>query len=258
MKKNLRIITGTLVIGVALITSSAYAQITITESQGNPLTSWLLAPQVTTASTPSAATFGTAENNYGSGTAQLGQTFEATTSGVLDDIQMDVSGPDSVYNIYLYDLGAASGYSALSGGSLPSSLQGFLPTSGENVLPSGTTFEYYGSASQGLMSLAFTYGSSADDVSLNAGDLYYLRITPQSTGAELSWYRTAADTYLNGCAYRGGSPGSTTAALSNGGYARDFSLAVEVTPVPEPSTMALMALAGGAALLGWRQKRRSV
>jgi hypothetical protein len=244
MKKTIRTIAIALATATALMTASAQnAFITGT----GLTTTWSGTP---TLNTGLPTVFTISENAYTGASPSvipmLGQTFTATTSGTLADIQIYAGGAPGDNYIYLWDLGAASSYAAVSGGSTPASLLNLpnYPTfSYVNLFSPGSYFTF-GGGGQSVRILTFT-----DTVSITAGDLYYFGIAPSLLSAVMSWQRVSTDPYAGGAAYREG-------GVLNGTAVRDFGMAVDVTPVPEPSTLALMSLVGGAALMGWRRNRR--
>jgi hypothetical protein len=240
MKKHIKSVTVALAACATLAAVSASADVFITESQGLG-SLWLTNASQAINAMP-VSSYASAEAGWPVSGAGFGETFTATSSGTLSNIQMYVSGGDSVYLAFLYDLGPASGFTGVSAsfpGGLDASLVTLTPSG--NLITAGTQLEYFGSASLGVMKLAF----SGDSIAINAGDLYYWRLNLVS-GTVMTWERSGSDVYGGGSAYKANS----TTAFNNAG--RDFSLDVFV--VPEPSTVALMSLVGGVALLGWRRR----
>jgi hypothetical protein len=242
MKTNIKALAIALAATAALMTATAQ-NVTIT---GTGLTTtWSGTP---TFSTGLPTVFTISENAYTASPSylpMLGQTFTATVSGIVDNIQIYAGGAAGDNYVFLWDLGAASSYAAVSGGTMPASLQslsGYPTFSYPNLFGDGSYFHFYGGG-QSVRALTF---SSAP--SLTAGNLYYFGIAPNVTSAVMSWQRVSTDPYAGGCAYK-------EYGLLNGTGVRDFGMAV--TMVPEPSTMALVSLIGGAALLGLRRNRRS-
>jgi hypothetical protein len=242
MKNIMKSVTVALAVCATSLAVSASAQVVISESQGLG-SLWVTNATQAISATP-VSSYASAENGWPAG-AGFGETFVAKSSGTLSNIQMYVSGGDSVYLAYLYDLGPASGFTGYSAGFAPglaTTLTNLVPSG--NLITAGTTFEYFGGASLGVMMLKF----SGDAITVNAGDLYYWRLNLQS-GTVMTWERSGSDVYSDGSAYKANS----TTSFNAGG--RDFSLDVFVNPVPEPSTVALLSLAGGVALMGWRRRR---
>jgi hypothetical protein len=245
MKSNIKAIAITLATTAALMTASAQNVFIA----GTGTTNWQGTPAVVTGANP-ASTFTIAENAYTASPSylpMLGQTFTATASGNVTDIQLYAGGAPGDNYVFLWDLGLASSYAAVSGASAPASLQslsGYASFSYPNLFGDGSYFHFNGGG-QSVRILTFT-----TQASVTAGHLYYFGIAPFVTSAVMSWQRTSADPYAGGMAYK-------EYGWLNGSGPRDFGMAVDITPVPEPSSLALMSLVGGAALLGWRRYRRS-
>jgi len=249
MKKTLKLIAIVLTASTALMVASAQ---TLTITGTGLTTTWSGAPTLTTGGLPPVFTI--AENGYTGASPSvipmLGQTWTATISGTLADIQIYAGGAPGDNFVFLWDLGAASSYTAVSGGSTPASLLNLpnYPTfSYVNLFAAGSTFHFNGG---GQSVRVLTFDSANSNIAITAGDLYYFGIAPNVTTAVMSWQRVSTDPYAGGAAYKEG-------GVLNGTAVRDFGMAIDITPVPEPTTMAL-SLLGGVALLGWRQKRRSV
>jgi hypothetical protein len=245
MKTNIKVIAIALATATALMTASAQNVFIA----GTGTTNWQGTPAVQTgASATLASVFTISENAYTASPSylpMLGQTFTATVSGTIQNIQLYAGGAAGDNYVFLWDLGAASSYAAVSGASMPASLQslsGYSSFSYPNLFGDGSYFHFNGGG-QSVRLLTF---SSAPSVT--AGNLYYFGIAPNVTSAVMSWQRTSSEPYTGGCAYK-------EYGWLNGSGPRDFAMAV--TMVPEPSTMALMSLVGGAALLGLRRNRRS-
>src|ERR1035437_794586 len=221
------------------------AQISQTSGLG---TTWLGTPTIVTAT---AATFTSSEGNFGStsgagGFGALAQTFELGSSGTLQNIQLVLAGGVQSFYVEIYDLGAypGSGYPATSSSYTPGSLT--------SLLPAGATFTYTAGAS-GAQNVAQLTFSGADAISLNAGELYAIQIDPTAAQAAY-WVRDGVQT-VTGQAYRMNQFTSGNMGALNGAI-RDFGLAVTVTPVPEPTSMALLGL--GALVGTFVIRRRKV
>jgi hypothetical protein len=237
MKTHLK--TFAILSALALATS---VQAGVSETDGLG-TSWLGTPIFVTAASPT--TFTTSEGNFGTGGVTghgaLAQTFELSTGGTLNNIQLYLAGSSQTVNVYLYDLGAypVSGY--------PSTVATYTGSAVADLLAAGDTFTYNGGAS-GVQNVAQLTFSGADaSLTLNAGELYALEIDP-TAAQTMYWVRDGVQT-VTGQAYRAssGTLGNPPTMGALNGAIRDFGLAVTVTPVPEPSSMALLGL---GALVG--------
>ncbi len=231
------------VAGVLILCQQAQAQVSESDGLG---TSWLGTP---TFQTGAPTVFTTSEGNFGStggagGFGALAQSFELSSGGMLNNIQMVLAGGVQTYDIEIYDLGAypASGYPATSASYTPGSLT--------DLLPVGAQFTYNGGAS-GAQNVAELTFSGADAITLNAGELYAFQIDPTTSTASY-WARDGVQT-VNGQAYRMNQFSSGDMGAINGAI-RDFGFAITVTSVPEPATMSLFG--AGIALIGVLIRRR--
>ena len=116
------------------------------------------------------------------------------------------------------------------------------------MFAAGTSFTWGGSGTVGgVRQISFDTGNS--NIQLTSGHLYYFGIAPNDTANTVTWQRISSDPYAGGMAYR-----ENSWLLGSG--VRDFALAIDVAPVPEPSTLALLTVAGGMVVLARRQKRQ--
>jgi hypothetical protein len=259
------------------IVTTANAAITInhTDSTSATFSSWGLAPNAgdtTGANSVNIASFNSNETNYGpqnsanpvpAGTlGSLGQSITASAGGTLTDIQILVTGNVNgvTFNLLLLDAGPAGSNGA---GLADTSTNGY----GNNALgiaqnPSATLVTTSGnllsSASQGLAGPGYTLSGAtaavwdfhltgADAITLNAGDEYVVEINSPSSNS-LGWLRMADNTkdYVSGQAFRSRAP-------LNGNPARDMSLSLVVSNVPEPTSLVLLGI--GAVGLTFRRRR---
>jgi hypothetical protein len=234
MKSPIKALT---ILSAVALAASARAGVTEADGLGS---SWIGSPTFMTVTSPTLGT--SAEGNYGSGGSGsrggLAQSFVNTTAGTLNNIQLSVGGTAGAgFNIFLYDLGSASGYT-------PATSATFSPGSLTDLLSAGAGFSYAGGGggAQSVLQLSF---SGADAVSLSANEVYGFTIEP-TTAAAMTWYRGGATAFTGGQAYRLGQFSAGNYGAINGGI-REFDFALTVTPVPEPATMALV---GFSALVG--------
>ncbi len=182
-------------------------------------------------------TFAQPENNFGGPPPIAGQSFLATKSGRVANIQLLLSGPDTgiTYNVHLYDVGA--GAPAPTGGT---SYTNALP----DLLPADSWVRFPGSAGAVFL---LGLNSNGIPVDIISGHTYIFELeglardangvlTGNPTGNnQLTWNRNAGanDYQPNGQAFR------FRSAL-NGNPARAFAMAAHL--VPEPATFVLFGL----------------
>jgi glucuronoarabinoxylan endo-1,4-beta-xylanase len=188
----------------------ANAGVTVQQNIGPGANSWPGTPLISTTSQP--AMQSTVAEGLSAPTTSYGQTFTlaAGNNYTLQTVYVYVGGgvgtsDAAPVTINLYDLGAVAAPN-------PS------PYSANNNLlggGNGVTITYVTQAA-GLLRLDFT---GNDQVTLGAGHMYAFEISGVSGSNPMQWYRTTADTYDGGAAYRG-------RTWINGNNAREFSLAV--------------------------------
>jgi len=183
------------------------------------------------------------ENNYGGASLfSLGQSWTATTTGKLTNIQITITGTAPVsFNANLYDGGTSGfttgGSSYTPGGNVSNNL--FADTSTQTW----TGFTVMG-ANAAVLNLAL---SGADQVNVVAGRQYIFEIASQTNPNGMIWFRNGVDAI----AYPGGQAYRQRAGL-NGNSNRD--MAIALTVVPEPSCLALAGLGALALSLVRRRK----
>lgn len=212
------------VLFVGVLVASAQGSMLVT--QGQPTTAW-----------PAGVTFDTVNGHltYTAGYAaasnqRLSQTFVAPASGplILDKISIgyDAMFGDNGYQLFLYEVSDATAASYTVGTNLFSTL----------------TFDTPGASGDYIMTFDF---EGADEVTLTAGQGYAFEILGPQTYQRLQWRQPGANP---GDLYVSGSPYINRSQIFSG--ARDFTMGVHL--VPEPTTMALLAL-GGLAFIRRRR-----
>src|SRR5215472_9129357 len=188
----------------------AQSSVFITQNLG---ANWLGNPTVEVANQPSVNLNSTESNWGGSPPYSLGQSFTATVSGTLTNIQLYVTGKNTTNILYLYDLGPAIQYLQSQPGAI---IPGSNGVSG-NLFSTNLAIAVPTTANASVMQLAF---SGADAVQLVGGHEYYFAMV-SLTASAMWWDRDGGgtDIYPGGTAYRQNS-------LINGSPTTDFSLAV--------------------------------
>lgn len=207
------------------------------------ITSW---PIPYTVSTPGAnpSVYNSAENNYGgSSLFSLAESWTATTSGALTDVQMMISGTAPVtFNVALYDAGTTGWANIGSGTYVPGG------NVSNNLFADTTPQTWNGYTAAGATAAVLHFAlSGADQASIVAGRQYIFEISSTTNPNGMVWLRNPGNPtdYASGQAFRQRSP-------LNGNALRDMSLATTV--VPEPGSLALGAAAGTAGLALRRRK----
>jgi hypothetical protein len=250
---------------LAAIGLSLPAQAQIVESQTSTVSSWAGTPAFETGSAPTTGSGGTTADNdswggNANGTAGFGalaEAFEVTSTGTLTSAQLVTSGGTATFNVELYNLGPASGfpgYQAAPGN--PATISQINSVGGvnsPNLLAAGDQATYTASAGNELVTL--TFGGADASVQLLSGNIYVLSLDPTANadgtwwlrgGVPVAGFNTGEGLNADGVNGLGVFEGKTSV--------RDLDLAVNVTSVPEPSTIALGVIGASSFLFRRRSK----
>jgi len=211
-----------------LVAAAAHAGVTVVQNVAPGATAWPGTPLFASASNPSTQLV--VGESFGSG-ANFTETFTVTGTSAytLQSIALYAGGgtgssASAPITINLFDLGTQTAPN-------PNSY-----TAGFNLLGNGAGLSIdYTVQANGVIQLNFT---GDDQVYLAAGHMYAFEIAGTSGTNPMLWYRSGADTYSGGAAYR-------NRAWINGNSARDFGIAVYgvVNTNPPPPTSATISAA---------------
>ena len=211
-----------------LVAAAAHAGVTVVQNVAPGATAWPGTPLFASASNPSTQLV--VGESFGSG-ATFTETFTvaSTSAYTLQSIALYAGGgtgssASAPITINLFDLGTQTAPN-------PNSY-----TAGFNLLGNGAGLPIdYTVQANGVIQLNF---SGDDQVYLAAGHMYAFEIAGASGTNPMLWYRSGADTYSGGAAYR-------NRAWINGTSARDFGIAVYgvVNTNPPPPTSATISSA---------------
>jgi len=215
MRLTLNTVFGLMV----LVAAPVFAGITVTQNIGPGATSWPDTSLIQTVIDPSSQSI-------------VGESFSAATS-IAETFTVPPLNNYSLRTVYLY-VGGGTGTTGTTtvtlnlydlGGRTAPNPPAYSP--GLNLLGGGNGLAItYATQPNGLLRLDF---DATDEALLIAGHLYALELAGVSGTTPLSWFRTIADTYSGGAAYR-------NRAWINGTSARDFGMAVygvvDTAPVP--------------------------
>ena len=193
------------------VTVSTNGNVTVAVSLG---TNWVGSPTIMTANYP-AINLDSGENSWGnSAPYSLGQSFTATVSGTLTNIQMYFTGVNATNILYLYDMGPAIQYLP---GAQPSPIVPGSNGVSANLFSTNLSVFITNFSGPSVIELSF---AGADAVKLVGGHMYLFDVSPTASTQQY-WYRDGGgtDLYPGGAAYRQNS-------LINGSETTDFSLAV--------------------------------
>lgn len=210
-------------VACGLLGSRLGAGVIVTQGTGPGATSFPGTPILQTVTNP--ASQATVGESFGSG-ANFTQTFTIPAGGpnyTMQTVYLYAGGgtgttATATITVNVYDLGTVTAPN-------PSS---YAP--GTNLLGGGAGLPItYVTQANGLLKLDFT---GADQLQLVAGREYAFEIAGTTSANSMFWYRTGANTYAGGAAYRNRSH-------INGTNARDFALALygPINTDPLPPTL---------------------
>ena len=267
MSKCGKVFAGLLVAagGVALLGSVARATVIINQTDttsfngsanpdGFPST-WPVTPNAgdTTGGAPNSYT--TTENNFGSGPptgGALGQSIDATTTGLLTDIEVIVTGNISgtTLNLNLFSAGTATAGLAGSGSATYTPGSGGVST---NLLASDsqtlTMPAYNTNGAVGAM-IDFNLQGLDGGIPITAGDEYIVELADPSNANNLILLRNGTF----GTPYTGGEAFRSRGSL-NGNSARSFAVGLAVA-VPEPASIGMLCV-GALGLMARRRAKKA-
>jgi len=195
------------------------------------ITTWPVA--YTDASVANPSTYNVGENNYGGAPLySLAQSWTATVSGPLTDIQIAISGTAPVnFNLNLYD-GGTSGWADIVEGTYNPGVN-----VSNNLFSSSLAVAWTGYNNSGDTAAVLDFAfSSADGVAVTSGHQYIFEIASEDNPNGMFWYRRGpGSNYTGGQQFCQRSPIPSTSPL-------DFALAAKV--VPEPASILLLGLGG--------------
>jgi hypothetical protein len=256
---------------LAILTALALAtsvQAQLVSSQTSTA-SWIGSPQFMTGAAPTTGSGGTTDDNDSWANSSLGgvnavgalaESFYFTPAqltaaggGYLQNIQLVLTGATFTFNIELYDLGTLASVTTAMGSYPTTTAQ---MNFGGNLLQTGDQFTYTAAPSSVVVTLT---PSGADaNIQLVANEVYAISVDPTgAAGAATNtwWVRggVPSASYMQGM---GWNTDSTSYAFAyqdfegkSGGTSgiRDMDSAVTLgaTPVPEPTSLALL---GGALM----------
>jgi hypothetical protein len=234
------------------LASAARATITYdrTGFTAGPATQWTVAPNCADTTAGIFSNFQVGENDFGQNSGiffpaggSLAQSFLATTSGALSDVQIiatgDLSAADLTFNAVLLDAGPAgtNGAGLANNGFVTygNAAQGITPNNSQAFPVVATSGNLLSADSQGLIGPGYPANpagstliswdfkfSDVDAVPIVAGHEYVFELNTPSV--YFLWERCGATgDYANGQAFR-------SRSSLNGNPARDFALSVAVTP----------------------------
>jgi len=243
---------------VAVVALCGTAKADLSFSTSLTVSSWLNSPLYTSLAA-NVATTPQGNPSLGSGAANyvLSETFTAGSSYTLGQIDILAGSTTAgTLSLHLYDVTGGSG---VTGANLLGSGGFYIPGTDLFGNGSGLSFSVSGTGGEQQYIFSLSNGSTSDQVSLIAGDVYALEIwTPAAIPQNnFQWYRggsVATDGQMMGSHDSLSSVSRNTIAALGlaGGAPRTASLALYA--VPEPATMALLGLGALGALVIRRRK----
>lgn len=201
------------------IVGSLSAGVIVSQNTAPAASVWPGTPLVATVATPNTQAFVGESFNGGGGTTSYAQTLTvpAGANYTLEALSLYAGGGTGTANapvrLNLYDLGGR-GIAELSS---------YSPR--RNLLGAGEGLDIaYTAQNAGVLRLDLT---DADRVQLIGGRTYVVELTSTAGATPLTWYRTGANTYAGGAAYRG-------RTWISGTSERDFGLALYTSPNFDP------------------------
>jgi hypothetical protein len=178
----------TIIIAIVLVaTAGAMGDVTVNVTSYasiSNITTWPVA--YTDASVANPSTYNVGENNYGGAPLySLAQSWTATVSGPLTDIQIAISGTAPVnFNLNLYD-GGTSGWADIIEGTYNPGVN-----VSNNLFSSSLAVMWTGYNNSGDTAAVLDFAfSSADGVAVTSGHQYIFEIASEDNPNGMFWYR---------------------------------------------------------------------
>lgn len=224
-----------------------------------------------TGAAPTTGSGGTSQDNDnwgatgapGSGSGAFGslaETFTVSTAGTLNSVQVVMAGSSETFDINLYDLGSVASFNAGTAGVYP-----IVPAQlnfGDDLLNTSDQFAYAANTGQNL----YTLSLGSEGINLQTGEVYAFTLDPTDSSASSVWWvrgGTPNASYGNGEGWNTDSASygfayqnfeGKAGPYSSGG--RSFDMAVTVSPIPEPTSLALLGMGALAGAMVIRRRNR--